>query len=420
MIELYQRVSYHFRVCRSGRYEKGAAHPFSYRSPPIFVLTAIMAVTVRDLIVILDTYLPAHFTIDQALRILVTVAALYPLLHLHTNQRREPRQPRETAWKKRILPVIRRSLYGDPGSDSDEDIEMEDEETEECAKGLYRDITEVFEYLGFDSHDNHPGTVIPTARPILCTPRKECIICPPNQPHRALHAVYMDNHREEQSQSVRLLDENLDWRTADLFIAECTRCRARYYPDRITFLREATEDESDAGSDGDERMQKLETDSVYLRVSRHGIWVHRRVAKMQEYSVHRFRAGWSTFADWLGDITDKKLTNRQAKCLFIEHFSRRLLTAHQMGDNFTCVAHAKTDVLAEAVRIAIGKDGGILPGALHHGCQDCTHQKRYREDLLDDGATFEEAETAIADVPLENAVSSSGILMTHWHLLKHL
>jgi hypothetical protein len=123
-----------------------------------------------------------------------------------------------------------------------------------------------------------------------------------------------------------------------------------------------------------------------LRVSKSGIWVHRKVAIAQEKALHRFHSGWSNFADWINDHTDDiyvKFTYRQSQRLFLEHFARRLLVTHSREATFTCDAHSTAKSLAEAVRQIIGADGGILPTAKSHGCIDCTHVKRYGSTVED-------------------------------------
>ncbi|KAK7034406.1 hypothetical protein R3P38DRAFT_3185266 [Favolaschia claudopus] len=49
-------------------------------------------------------------------------------------------------------------------------------------------------------------------------------------------------------------------------------------------------------------------------------------------------------------------------------------------------------MLAEAVRAEIGVNGGFLESAMTHGCTSCTHLKRYRSDLVAEGAGFGEAQ----------------------------
>ncbi|KAJ7679922.1 hypothetical protein B0H17DRAFT_1206314 [Mycena rosella] len=212
--------------------------------------------------------------------------------------------------------------------------------------------------LGLTPHDlagPSPNSPFPVPRIILCTSRQSCIFCP----------------------AVWVLDESFRWLKADLLIAHCTSCRADYHPDRITYK-----------DDNTRRLQRSEMTADYLRVSKHGIWVHRKIALSQENSLHRFHAGWSNFADWLNDCTPdsgRKFTYRQSQRLFIEHFSRRLLHFHKQ-ENFACEAHPSTRLLAEAVRAAIGVNGGVLDAGMTHGCAGCTHLKRYRSDLIAEGA----------------------------------
>jgi hypothetical protein len=54
-----------------------------------------------------------------------------------------------------------------------------------------------------------------------------------------------------------------------------------------------------------------------------------------------------------------------------------LLVAHGKKETFSCEAHSSTKLLAEAVRNVVGKSGGNIPGAMNHGCMDCTHVKQY-------------------------------------------
>lgn len=148
-----------------------------------------------------------------------------------------------------------------------------------------------------------------------------------------------------------------------------------------------------------------------------------KIALAQENAVVRFHAGWANFAEWLDETVGGKqlVTARQSKRLFIEHFSRRLLVAHGKSDGFICEANIDADRLASYVRDEVGKDGGPTGMAMEHACMDCTHQKRYRSDLIDEGLELEgagqglvagiEDETGDANHPLNNLVSG--------HLIKH-
>lgn len=118
---------------------------------------------------------------------------------------------------------------------------------------------------------------------------------------------------------------------------------------------------------------------------------------MQEKATARFHSGWSNFAEWMNDTTHDRhfLTYRQSKRLFIKYMGRRLLVAHHKSETFTCPPNTTTDLLCEYIRDAIGKDGGTIASSMSHGCLDCTHTKRYREDLVDEGLIFDNNPAAI-------------------------
>ncbi|KAJ7447700.1 hypothetical protein FB451DRAFT_1147886 [Mycena latifolia] len=229
--------------------------------------------------------------------------------------------------------------------------------------------------LGLNPNDlasPSPHSPFSAPRIVLCTSRLCCVFCPVADIN-----IVPTLRRRVDSRTVWVLDETFRWSKADLVIAHCASCRADYYPDRITY-------KDPSGT----RLQRLEMTSDFLRVSKHGIWVHRKIALCQENSLHRFHAGWSNFADWINDCmpdSGRKFTYRQSQRLFMEHFSRRLLLFHKQ-DNFSCEAHPSTRLLAEAVRAVIGVNGGVLDSGINHGCIGCTHLKRYRSDLIAEGA----------------------------------
>jgi CxC5 like cysteine cluster associated with KDZ transposases len=329
----------------------------------IFTMTA----TVRDLITVLEMFFPGELPLKRAIYILVAVTALYPILRLHTNQVMQPRQPRMTAWLKSIGVLLMRAFHPE---ELDPDLWANHGPGQHYAENMHQDINVLYRFLGFNDGDGPPTVFLPKLRPIICTTRISCIICPQElQPHTLRQRTKM--------QSVRVLDANLTWVDGDLFVAHCPVCRSDYYPDRITYR---TAD--------NERMQKLEYDAIYIRISKHGIWAHRRIALAQEKALLRFHSGWSNFADWINETIGggSKMTYRQSQRLFIENFSRRLLVAHEKEAAFACPAHPSAHLLAEHVRDIVGRNGGSMTSSMVHGCMDCTHRKRYRADLIDEGA----------------------------------
>ncbi|KAJ7315701.1 hypothetical protein DFH08DRAFT_917654 [Mycena albidolilacea] len=231
-----------------------------------------------------------------------------------------------------------------------------------------------------------PPSSFPAPRIILCTTHISCIFCPPGDSN-----IIPTLRRQEKPQSVWLLDNACRWVEADLLLAHCISCHADYYPDCVTYR-----------DGGNKRRQRLDMAPQYLRISRHGIWADRRIASLQENALNRFHGGWSNFADWINDSTGarRNLTHRQSQRLFMEHFSRRLLLFHEKDTDFSCGAHPNTHSLSEAVRAAIGVNGGVLGAAMSHGCVDCTHLKRYHSDLIADGVVLGD-ELNVAGVPPE-------------------
>lgn len=208
------------------------------------------------------------------------------------------------------------------------------------------------------------------AHTILCTTFQDCVLC---------QGQARNLRRRDKLTEVSLLNKDLKWVKATLVVGRCISCGADYYPDKIVI--------SSSEHTGT-RQQKLIYDAPYLRVSKHGIWVHRHIAFLQERAIIRFRSGWSNFAEWLTDNLKEggmAVTSRQSKRLYIEHFSRRLLIFHNKTEMALLPSNTNTEALAACVRDLVGKDGGVIPTAMHHGCVDCTHLKRYPADLVQEG-----------------------------------
>ncbi|KAJ7439572.1 hypothetical protein FB451DRAFT_1344220 [Mycena latifolia] len=295
-----------------------------------------MIPTLGNFILILQLYFIDQFSLQRVLYILTVLSATYPLFRLHLNQRRGPHQPTETAWLRSISAVLSSAFsneHEDPLFPPDEDGLGPNLARRVCA-----DLEHLYHLLGVDESGSK---LFPHPHVILCTARLHCMFCTGENQPPALS-------RHEKPQEVKLLSSDFHWVKAQLFVAYCVKCRAEYYPDRVTYHLEGS-------SYG--RVQRLEYDASYLRVSKHGIWMHRRIALTQEHAILRFHSGWSNFAEWLND----------------------------------------TIVLAESVRDIIGHDGGVVAGAMEHGCINCTHVKRYTSDLIAEGATLGGDETGVVD-----------------------
>ncbi|KAJ7076875.1 hypothetical protein B0H15DRAFT_925077 [Mycena belliarum] len=327
-----------------------------------------MGASVRQLIFILQLFFPPELAVQQAVYVLNVLISLYPLVRLHKNQRREPRQPMATGWLRTIKTLLTRAFL------------LEADDVEAWTTGIQLapdDLDRLYALLGLDDKQDPSAFIFRAPRPILSTSRLLCRFCPAGD----LNLVpTLRRRRKNNTQSVWLLNSSFHWVSADLLVGHCAKCRADYYPDRITRVGQ-----------GRQRTELLEYNAEFIRVSKSGIWVHRKIAVAQEKALHRFHSGWSNFADWVNDTTDDinvHFTYRQSQRLFLEHFSRRLLIAHGKGDTFECDAHSTPQSLAAKVREKIGMNGGVLPFSMSHGCMDCTHVKRYREDLIREGVEF--------------------------------
>ncbi|KAJ7768812.1 hypothetical protein B0H16DRAFT_1780830, partial [Mycena metata] len=320
------------------------------------------------LIWILELFFPPELAVQQAFYALGVLLSLYPILRLHLNQLNEAhRQSPQTGWMRSIRVLLNRAFHEEANNVEAWTTGLN--LAEEYSEYISRDLDKLYTLLGVHDDTKDPASVLfRSPCPILGTSRLNCKYCPPGDRNLV---PSLRRRSKGKTQRVWLLTATMQWVSADLLIGQCGTCKADYYPDMIT--RKAP---------GQKRMQELEYDTEYLRVSKHGVWVHRKIALSQENTLNRFHSGWSNFADWVNDTTNDinvKLTYRQSQRLFIEHFARRLLLAHGKSAMFSCEAHAKMAVLAAKVRDVVGKNGGIMAGAMEHGCMDCTHVKRYSE-----------------------------------------
>ncbi|KAJ7321319.1 hypothetical protein DFH08DRAFT_917265 [Mycena albidolilacea] len=302
-----------------------------------------MTATVRDLILILEAFFPGDLALHQALYLLGVILSLYPLFRLHRNQQRQPPWRARTAWLASIRDLLVAAF------------QPEDAEFSIWASGLDRSG----EYADYISDDL--GAHI------------SCIFCPPGDSN-----IIPTLRRQEEPQSVWLLDDACRWVEADLLLAHCISCHADYYPDCVTYR-----------DGGNKRRQQLDM-------------APQRIAWLQENALNRFHGGWSNFADWINDSTGAKrnLTLSHKALQLSMHFSQRLLLFPEKDTDFSCGAHPNTHSLSEAVRTAIGVNGGALGAAMSHRCVDCTHLKRYHSDLIADGVVLGD-ELNVAGVPAE-------------------
>ncbi|KAJ6452973.1 hypothetical protein C8R45DRAFT_1193402 [Mycena sanguinolenta] len=277
-------------------------------------------------ILILQLYFVDQLSLQRALYILTVLAATYPLFRLHRNQR-EGYQHEHPDYPP-----------------------AEDGLGPHLSEQMCQDLEQLYRLLGINEQHTE---IFPAPHTILVTNRLHCIICSEVNGRQALS-------RHNKPHQVKQVNSDFRWVSAELFVAYCVKCRAEYFPDCITYHLNDT-------SYG--RVQRLEYDASYLRVSKGGIWKHQRLAFAQEHAILRFRLGWPYFAEWLSDTMGflPRITTRPSQRLYFEHFARRLIVARGLEASFTVHSNSNAQTLAEAVRNVIGRDGGIVAGAMDHG-----------------------------------------------------
>ncbi|KAJ7708271.1 hypothetical protein B0H17DRAFT_1156060 [Mycena rosella] len=293
-----------------------------------------MAVSVYNFIVFLQVFFPGGLSLQRTLYAIAIVASLYPLFKLHANQRREPRQPLATGWYRSIGFLMKGAFHPER---QERQVWLADGPGDEYAERMCDDLEQLYDFLGVTGSPDDTD-FFPRPRPILVTSHLTCIFCSSSN---GLHTL-----RRRRKVQIPATRKN--------------------------------------------RLQKPEYDAKFIRVSKHGVWMDRRIAIAQENAILNFRSGWSNFAQWLSDTIAEKprVTIRQSQRLYFEHFSRRLIVAHDLTSTFYFPSNTSSQVIAEEVRKHIGTNGGIVPGAMMHGCMDCTHLKRYKSDLLATGAAL--------------------------------
>jgi len=118
--------------------------------------------SVSDLITVLDMVFPRSLPLSRGLCTVVTLASIIPLFLLHKNQRRQPRQPAQTAWMKSITNLFYDALGA--GEDPEVNIILQpDGEGPEMAiaQNLSNNLEGLFEFLGLETlifNEGHRGS----------------------------------------------------------------------------------------------------------------------------------------------------------------------------------------------------------------------------------------------------------------------
>lgn len=315
--------------------------------------------TTSDIILMLQSHFSGTVTFRRSLMILATAAAVSPLLYRHFQQRQLPRQPTVTAWLTTAKDLVASSF------ELDDEDEGENGLTNDEKKHIISQLPGIAGFLDWDQQrDATPLTQFTVKTPpILLTPHQTCQQCTiPTGGHPRLS--------RERCDPITVIGPDFKKRAGFLVVATCHRCHSHYYPNIISVKQEGSRD----------RVQKLEHNPEWLCISKHGLWVHRKVATLQEDAILEFRGSFQRFRLFFNKAFgngDKLLTERQTHRLFAEYFVRVLLDAHGLLDEFECPAFAAPAVLIQAALLILGQDGGVVPGAKDHECNNCMHEKRY-------------------------------------------
>lgn len=359
------------------------------------------APSVHDLILTLDIYLPRWLGLRRALYTLATASVVVPLLLRHRLQRRLPRQHLQTAWLSTAFSIISDSFLPEtlPLSAHNWD-DQEPHPSVRAQNRILSDLENIAENLGWNNDEGRGLLDLGSTKPppILLTKRTHCRFCPGD--------VFLFR---ESDAMVTVIDADYQRKMGYLVVAHCTSCSAKYFPDIIT----------KAGALGGRRIQKLEEDPEWIRISKRGVWAHRNIALLQRHSLVEFRGTWQRFRLFFNKTHghgEDILTERQTHRLFIEYFIRTLLSAQGRLDDFECPSFSNPSVVVKAALAILGEGGGVIPGAMEHHCADCLHEKRYREDL--DGAALG-AEHQVADVDDDGENLVSPILIMEFPVVDH-
>ncbi len=128
-------------------------------------------VTMRDLVIILETYFSPALAAHEAIYLLATIYSFYLLFRLHRNQPRDPGRSRFTAWRKVTLPLLEAA--------SEEHVEGPGQNSPPAnhVLALYHDIEDVATFLGLNTGNATPIPFVQHPKPILVTRRLNCLFC---------------------------------------------------------------------------------------------------------------------------------------------------------------------------------------------------------------------------------------------------
>lgn len=324
--------------------------------------------SVNTFITVTQYYFPGTMSMFHLLAIFRTLFASMPLYRNHRIQMQHGQRRVKSAWMKAIerllMTTIRDTSFYHPGMEllrpGDNDGEAFTSNLEEIIETMRPD-----EEPGAEDYQDLHGLL--DASQILCAEQSNCLFCNHNGKPAALRM-------REKIKPVYLITESHRKVKANLVVGHCIECKANYYPDSIT--RQSRE--------GQPRKKYALNDAKYLHISKPGrLWVYRNLGKVQAQAILQHTT-YLGFATWFNRsfggtrANSPSLTPRQSQRLFAEHMVRVLGEANG-GQHISTRPNPK---LNDIVMAACDKfvRNGVLPDALEHTCDECTHPKRYRNN----------------------------------------
>jgi hypothetical protein len=225
---------------------------------------------------------------------------------------------------------------------------------ERYVQNLQNNIEDIYATLELDEMP-----VIDPPPAMLSSPHRICIFCP--QRH-VLHKYGTVNR-------VTYINSNYKKCQAWLMVAQCRRCKANYYPDRI----------SRCCAGGRSRYDFLECDATVLQISREpALWVAREVGFMQQALVYYNHMSWTGFMNYFNEVhgNGDAFSFENSRRLFVEHFIRRLIRAYEVEHAYRPSKEADATTKVRAFLELLGPRSKLVPLARRHACGKCTHARK--------------------------------------------
>ncbi|KAF8991791.1 hypothetical protein BDQ17DRAFT_1254543, partial [Cyathus striatus] len=225
-----------------------------------------------------------------------------------------------------------------------------------------------------------PVLLICPARITCSTLKKECT-------GRALHI----NTRERDRTQVTLIKGIKSYENAQIVSGYCTKCKAIYYADHksLTFGSDLEDSQRNPNVSSKDRLTFNK--AKYLKIGQN-IWADRLFTNMVVNSVYHFHASTAAYTEFWnytfsnGEENDHPPISRlQVWKAFIHETTRQISVSMNktlvMPDGLSI-----QQITTEAYKV-LGQNG-IIGNALHHSCNECTHNYKATADYItaDDNA----------------------------------